>query len=109
MCILCIGCLIVYRSDDPYDVIAHLTHHSKTSKVLQKLHDDGYDEGPGASADFVLREGDHVGLTFRANVKAVDEDVDKLDMVFTSQLTNGLKFELTEVNKFLQRNYSVYR
>ena len=97
------------RSDDPYDVIAEVALRSKTDKIVAKLRDDGYDDGPGVSGDFVLREGDHVGLTFRANVTAVDADLDQLQVIFTSQMSNRVRLELTEVNKFLQRNYSVYR
>ena len=98
-----------YRSEDPYDVKVYVTPHTKTDKMLQQLEEEGYDDGPGASGDFVLHEGDHIGVTFRGNVTAVEEDVPNLDIVFTSQQTNSARFELTECNKFLQKSYSVYR
>ena len=30
-------------------------------------------------------------------------------MIFNSQLQNGLYFSITEVDKFLQKSYNVYR
>ena len=84
-----------------------VTEHNRTEKMLTQLEEEGYDEGPPPSGDFLLRNGEHVGLTFRGNVTCY-EDPD-LDVIFTSQIPKRIKFELTEVNRFLQRNYAQYR
>ena len=46
----------------------------KRDRVLKKLLDDGYDEGPDPSVTFMLAEGDLLDVAYRGNVHCVDED-----------------------------------
>ena len=41
----------------------------KKDKTLSTLEEQGYDDGPGASADIVLREGELLEVQFRGNIK----------------------------------------
>ena len=87
-----------------------VTEHNRTEKMLARLEEEGYDEGPPPSAEFNLRNGDHVGLSFRGNITCADEpEAVGLDVIFTSQIPRRMTFDLMEVNRFLQRNYSHYR
>ena len=97
---------ISYRTEDPNDVIIQMVPHSKTDKTLKKLNEEGYEEGPGASADIVLHESDVIQLGFRGNIDC-EGDVSNLITVYNSNVNTCLKCRVSEVDKFLQRSYQV--
>ena len=97
-----------HRSDNPYEVAVEIVLHTKAEKSLKRMIEQGFDEGPGLSKEIVLREGDHLTLDFRANIKCSDDQAN-LDVMFHSQMNNRLTFEMSEVDKFLQKSYHVYR
>ncbi len=81
---------------------------AKQDRIIKQLEDDGYEEGPGASNNVTLREGDILTLGFRGNIKPEEENT-ALNMIFNSHLTASLKTYVIEVDKFLQKSYNVYR
>lgn len=85
-----------------------MTTGSRLEKVLEKLQEDGYTEGPEESIDIVVAEGQQLGIDFRANIQEVN-GLEPKSIIFNSQLMNSTAFEVTEVDKFLQKNYDVYR
>ena len=87
----------------------HVVPSSQTEKVLKRLDEEGYEEGPGSSANLMLREGDVLEVGFRGNVKAEEERASPSTMIYNSQLPTSLKTYIVEVDKFLQKNYPVYR
>jgi len=47
---------------------------SRLDRVLGRLADDGYDEGPEPSREFTVSEGARLELTFHGNVRRQDVD-----------------------------------
>ncbi len=96
------------RSDDPCDIAIQVAPVARQDRIIKKFEDDGYEEGPGASGNVVLREGDVLQLGYRGNVKAEEEGTPDT-MIYNSQLTTAIKTYVIEVDKFLQKSYNVYR
>lgn len=96
------------RGDDSSDVILHVTQASKSYRLLRQLEEEGYEEGPGASGDVRLKEGDMLAVTFRGNVECEDTDI-TLELPFNSNMKTSLPFSINVVDKFLQKSYSFYR
>ena len=95
------------RADDLCEVCLEIVPVSKLEKTIKSLEDEGYEEGPGASKEVSLHEGDLLEISFRGNIKSFD-DV-KRQFIFNSQLTNRVAFAVVEVDKYLQKSYQVYR
>ena len=75
---------------------------------MKKLEENGYDAGPDPSNDFSLREGDHLEVAFRGNVKCVDQNP-RLDAIFTTNLDTTVRMNIEQHDVFVQKSYNVYR
>lgn len=76
---------------------------AKIDRISRKMHDEGWDDGPGVSAAFYVREGDVLELGFRGNIQPDlpdDERDNPLRLVYNSQLTMSFTFDAIEVNKY---------
>jgi len=93
---------------DPCNVQLYVVPSSKMERALKKLEDSGYDAGPEPSNDFSIREGDHLEVAFRGNVKCVDE-YPQLDAVFTTNLDTTVHMNIVQHDVFVQKSYDVYR
>ena len=67
-----------------------------------------YTEGPAHSEVIHIREGDLLEVNFRGNLGA-EEGSPALEFVYNSQLTTSLVCRIKEMDRFLQRNYPMYR
>ncbi|XP_064645460.1 uncharacterized protein LOC135498879 isoform X2 [Lineus longissimus] len=99
--------IVKQRSEEPCDVSANCVPINRFERVSRKILDDGYEDGPDPSSDISVREGDLIEVGFKGNLK--NEDDTALNFIFNSQLPSGTSFFVTEVDKFLQKNYPVYR
>ncbi|XP_048251559.1 death domain-containing protein 1-like [Haliotis rufescens] len=95
------------RSEDAFDAVLHVTPVNKVDKLLTKLGDEGFGEGPTASQVLSISEGDTVEVTFRGNITSSDDR--PLEVQFNSNVSSHVQFTLTEVDKYLQKNFPVYR
>lgn len=98
----------MHREYDPCDVRLYIIPLTKIDRALKKLEDNGYDAGPEPSSDFSLREGDHLEVAFRGNVKCVD-DQPHLNAVFTTNLDTTVCMHIEQHDVFVQKSYNVYR
>ena len=87
-------------------MVLHITPPARSNKLVQRLIDGGYGDGPGVSNEISLNEGDVLEIGFRGNIKNEGKSI---TFVYNSQLKNQSGFYCTEVDKFLQKSYSVYR
>lgn len=107
-----VNLILKQKTDDLCEVCLTAVAQPRWEKTLKRLEEDGYDEGPGASKEFPIHEGDHLEVTFRGNIRRAEESDSKdevLTMIFHSQLSNVLRFSIVEVDKFLQKGFSEYR
>ena len=91
------------------DVILNVVPVHKSERLLKTLAESGYDEGPGPSPNAKVREGDVLEVSFRGNIKCCDEDHPTVLLTYNSHLNTSAGFDICEVDRFLQRNYSVFR
>lgn len=99
--------VIKQRNDDPFDTIISVVPASKTTKATKEMAARGYLEGPDPSPIINLNEGDHIELAFRGNI--CDTSNKPTAFVFNSNISSELGLYLSEVDKYLQKNFSVYR
>ncbi|XP_013383289.1 death domain-containing protein 1 [Lingula anatina] len=96
------------KSDDPSDVSLQCLAANKIDKALRKMTEEGFDDGPPASKDLVLTEGQELFLRFRGNIQCEDEE-EILNFCFNSQLKSGVNIYVTEIDKFAQKSLDCYR
>lgn len=99
--------IVKQRSDDPYDTVISVIPASKSAKLMKDLSGRGYVEGPDPSPIINLNEGDHIEITFKGNV--CDTSHKPPVFVFNSNMISELELYLSEVDKYLQKNFRVYR
>lgn len=99
--------IVKQRSDDPFDCLINVVPISKTQKVLKRLHDSGYDDGPDPSSIVNINEGDVIEVSFRGNVKNSKDKT--LRLKYNSNLKSEIGFYASEVDQYLQKNFNVYR
>ena len=80
---------------------------SKSNKAIKDMADKGYMEGPDPSPIINLNEGDHIEIVFRGNV--CDTTNRPPLFVYNSNISSELELYLSEVDKYLQKNFRVYR
>lgn len=96
------------REYDSCDVRLYVMPSNKIDRALKKLEDIGYEAGPDPSSEFSLREGDHLEVAFRGNVKCVDQNP-RLNAVFTTNLDTTVSMNIEQHDVFVQKSYNVYR
>ncbi|XP_052785943.1 death domain-containing protein 1-like [Mya arenaria] len=99
--------ILKQRSDDPFDTVMSVVPSTKTEKTLKKLSEEGYDDGPEPSQVLSINEGDVIEVGFRGNIKSKGEE--GIQFVYNSNLESETEFHACEVDKYLQRNFPVYR
>ncbi|XP_021350911.1 death domain-containing protein 1-like [Mizuhopecten yessoensis] len=99
--------IVKQRSDDPFDCLINVVPVSKTQKVLKRLNDTGYDEGPEPSSIVNINEGDVIEVSFRGNVKNSKDKT--LRVRYNTNLKSEIGCYVAEVDQYLQKNFSVYR
>jgi hypothetical protein len=100
--------LLRQRADNPSDVIHQLVPSTRVEAVLRKFREQGYTEGPVASQEFLLGEGDSVVLTFKGNTKCADDGSVPLQS-FRASFDRPQTFTMGVIDKFIQKHYSAYR
>ena len=72
------------------------------------MNEDGFEDGPEPSQIIGVCEGDIIEINFRGNIQ--NSSSDKCPrFVFNSNVPSFLEFYLSEVDQYLQRNFSVFR
>lgn len=99
--------ILKQKSDDPYDTVLSVIPAAKTEKTLKKLSEEGYDDGPDPSQVLSINEGDIIEVSFRGNV--TKRDTEQIQFVYNSNLESETDFYACEVDKYLQKNFPVYR
>ncbi|XP_063437770.1 death domain-containing protein 1-like [Mytilus trossulus] len=99
--------LVKQRSDDPYDTLISVVPANKAVKTSKEMAAKGYIEGPDPSPVINLNEGDHIEIAFRGNI--CDTTNRPPLFVYNSNIISELEVYLSEVDKYLQKNFRVYR
>ncbi|XP_033724899.1 death domain-containing protein 1-like [Pecten maximus] len=99
--------IVKQRSDDPFDCLINVVPVSKTQKVLKRLHESGYDDGPDPSSIVNINEGDVIEVSFRGNITNSKEKT--LRLRYNSNLKSEIAFYASEVDQYLQKNFNVFR
>ncbi|XP_078328192.1 death domain-containing protein 1-like [Crassostrea virginica] len=100
--------IIKQRSDNPFDTRLELAPINRVTKLLKQMNEDGFEDGPEPSQIIGVCEGDIIEINFRGNIQ--NSSSDKCPrFVFNSNVPSFLEFYLSEVDQYLQRNFSVFR
>ncbi|XP_064596326.1 death domain-containing protein 1-like [Liolophura sinensis] len=99
--------ILKQRSDDPFQAIAEVVTSSRVERTVNQLEEDGYKEGPDRSPDVTVCEGDIIEIGFRGNIHH-SRDV-TLEIPFNSNMPDSIRFTLSEVDRYLQRNFPLFR
>lgn len=75
--------------------------------VLRRLTTEGYDCGPEVGNIISLNEGDIIEVRFKGNTKNVENECPRF--IYNSNLRSEVMFYTEEVDRYLQKNYSMYR
>jgi len=94
--------------DQPSNVVHVLVPPSRLDRVLSRLADAGYDEGPEPSKEFLTSEGGRLELDFHGNICHNDKQ-QSIPLVFHFHGDVESHFQLRPVDKFLQRQLNSYR
>lgn len=97
------------RSEDLTDMVFHVVPTSKSDRLMKRLADKGYDEGPALSQNLMLHEGDVMEISFRGNITMCDQDLSAMSLVYNSNLDTCGNFYVKEVDRYLQKTYPVFR
>jgi len=98
-----------YRSwDHPQSVVHLLVPPSRLERVINRLADDGYEEGPEPSKEFLMSEGGRLELVCHGNIRRDDEQ-QLTPLVFHFHGDVESHFQLSPVDKFLQKQLNSYR
>ncbi|XP_013408435.1 uncharacterized protein LOC106172334 [Lingula anatina] len=99
--------ILKQKTDDPNEIIVSCVPAKESDKALQKLNEEGYEEGPGASSDIIINEGDVLEVRFRGNIKS--EENKRLRVVFNSHLKSTVNFYACELDQYLQKSFPVFK
>ena len=55
------------RSDDPCSVMMQMVPSVRADRIVKKLGEEGWDDGPGASQAFTVQEGEVLQIGFKAS------------------------------------------
>ncbi|XP_062566933.1 death domain-containing protein 1-like, partial [Saccostrea cucullata] len=95
------------RSDDPNEIVMMCCPASKTEKIIKKLGEEGFDEGPPPSKDIIVKEGQILTVGFRGNIQCDNDD--DIKMVFNTFIRGRKEFSVEEIDKFAQKSFPFYR
>ncbi|ESO93353.1 hypothetical protein LOTGIDRAFT_232757 [Lottia gigantea] len=95
------------NTEDLNEILVSCANTNKIEKVLKRLDEEGYDEGPPLSKDIIVREGQVLELRFRGNLAPVTEHRTKI--AFNSHINSQITFRVEELDKFAQRGFDSYR
>lgn len=90
------------------DTLVNVVPANKCNQTIKRLSEAGYDEGPEMSGPVRVNEGDVIELTFRGNIKNAD-DQQKLSFTYNSNVKSEMGFYTEEVDRYLQKNFNVYK
>jgi len=71
---------------------------SRLERVVSRLADDGYDEGPEPSAELCVSEGSRLELSFHGNVRR-DDHQPSTPLVFHFRRDVDTRFRLSPVDR----------
>ncbi|XP_076439095.1 LOW QUALITY PROTEIN: death domain-containing protein 1-like [Babylonia areolata] len=104
------------RTDDPYDICCHVVPTSAVERAERSMRAEGYTEetdqqhhNGGKEHVTSLREGDSLLLEIQGNLRFQDNGCSHIRLPFNSNLPTHASFHLAEVNKYLQKNFEVFR
>jgi len=89
-------------------VVHVLVPPSRLDRAISRLADDGYEEGPHPSKEFSLSEGARLELSFSGNIRRQDEQ-QSTPLVYHFHGDMESHFQLSPVDKFLQKQLNSYR
>lgn len=104
-----VNVIVKQRMDDPYEACVHVVPVSRLDKALQQVAEEGYDEGPEPSPALSVQEGDVIVVSFVGNIRHVQGARHTLRMVYSSNMSTATYFSVCEVDRYLQKNYNLYR
>ena len=102
------GLWILYSWDSPCSAIHVLVSPSRLDRVINRLSDIGYDDGPEPSKEFSISEGTKLDLSFHGNIRR-DGEQQSIPAVFHFHGDVESHFRLSPVDKYLQRQLPAFR
>jgi len=97
-----------YSWDNPCIAVHVLVPPSRLDRVINRLADSGYDEGPEPSKEISICEGTRLELSFHGNIRRDDEQ-QSTPLVFHFHGDVESHFQLSPVDEFLQKQLDSYR
>ncbi|KAK7095934.1 uncharacterized protein [Littorina saxatilis] len=101
--------LIKQRAEDPYDACCNVVPTAVLERAEKQMKADGYTDGPDKCHSANVKEGDAILLTLRGNLKFNHREDTEINLVYNSNLPTQASFHVIEIDRYLQRNYEVYR
>ena len=99
--------LLKQKTDSPGEVVVQCVNLQKVDRILRKLAEDGYEDGPEPSPELIMREGQQVMFDFRGNIENMTENLPRF--VFNSHIRTKLTFDVRVIDKFAQKGIHCYR
>jgi len=100
--------VVKQQFSDPCEVLACIVPIQRMERVLRRLQEEDYENGPETSAEFLIKEGDRLSLVFRGNIVCEDNTA-ILTTVFTSNLDTRFKLRISANDVYVQKSYDEYR
>ena len=100
--------IVRQKADDMAMTYIEVTSCDRTEKTIQRLKEDGFNEGPQPSESIKLHEGQVIEVNFRGNVTF--ENSDAMRFVYNSNLATARRqMFLKEVDIFAQHGLDCFR
>ena len=104
-----VNIIVRQKDNDLESTFLDCVAQEKTDKMLKRLKERGFAEGPDKSPDIWLREGEKVTTTLRGNIK-LQENSPELSFYFHQYVNNARRqVYITEVDKFAQHGLDNFR
>ncbi|KAK6170307.1 hypothetical protein SNE40_018725 [Patella caerulea] len=96
------------RGEDLNEILVSCASTNKVERVLRRLSEDGFDEGPSISKEISVKEGQVLEIRFRGNL-GPDTNELRTRFPFNSHIPCRIEFRVEELDKFAQRGFNSYR
>ncbi|XP_050392130.1 uncharacterized protein LOC126810860 [Patella vulgata] len=96
------------RGEDLNDILVSCASTNKVERVLRRLAEDGFDEGPSVSKEISVKEGQVLEIRFRGNLGPDTKEL-RTTFPFNSHIPCRTEFRVEELDKFAQRSFNSYR
>ncbi|XP_014790006.1 uncharacterized protein LOC106883492 [Octopus bimaculoides] len=88
-------------------VTFHVVPVTKATWTINKLNELDFSNGPDSSPIISVEEGQFMEINFRGNLR--NSSPESYSFIYNSNLKSSVDFTILEVDRYLQRNFPVFR